>query len=267
MEIGMHWYKRNIGDYAKKAGRLTMLQHGSYTLLLDACYDRETFPTIEQAIEWTWASTPEEVDALKFVLSRFFILEKDGTYTQARVLDELLDYHGKADKNKQIAIDRETKRKQNSTNRARTVNASPPIDHEAPPNQEPVTKNHKPRTIDTSANAPPNGVSQQVWDDFLAHRKAKKAKLTATALDGIRREAEKAQITLEAALAMCCMRGWTGFKADWVHQTNGRQEGALTVPSRPGIDPELAKARDMAKNAAPLPASIRERLNELRMSG
>ena len=162
----MHWYKRNIGDYAKKAGRLTMLQHGSYTLLLDACYDRETFPTIEQAIEWTWASTPDEVEALKFVLSRFFILEKDGTYTQARVLDELLDYHGKADKNKQIAIDRETKRKQNSTNRARTVNASPPIDHEAPPNQEPVTSNHKPVTKNREATARATRLPQDFQPDM-----------------------------------------------------------------------------------------------------
>jgi uncharacterized protein YdaU (DUF1376 family) len=46
----MHYYKRNLGDYAKKTGRLTMLQHGAYTLLIDSCYDREKFPTLEQAI-------------------------------------------------------------------------------------------------------------------------------------------------------------------------------------------------------------------------
>ncbi len=57
----MHYYKKNIGDYHKKAGRLTMLQHGAYTLLMDSCYDREEFPTLEQAIEWVWASTTEEV--------------------------------------------------------------------------------------------------------------------------------------------------------------------------------------------------------------
>ena len=37
----MHYYKRNIGDYHKKAGRLSMIEHGAYTLLIDACYDRE----------------------------------------------------------------------------------------------------------------------------------------------------------------------------------------------------------------------------------
>ena len=71
----MHYYKRNIGDYAKKAGRLSMLEHGAYTLLLDACYDRERFPTLDEAIEWTWARTDAEIEAVKFVLARFFTLE------------------------------------------------------------------------------------------------------------------------------------------------------------------------------------------------
>ena len=115
-----------------------MLQHGSYTLLIDACYDREQFPTIDEAIEWTWASTPEEIDAVHFVLNRFFKLNEDHQYVQERILEELNEYHAKANKNQQIAIDRETKRKENNTNRARNVN-------EPPPNQEPLTNNHKPK--------------------------------------------------------------------------------------------------------------------------
>jgi len=133
----MHYYKRNLGDYAKKCGRLSMLQHGAYTLLIDSCYDREKFPTLEEAIEWTWASTEAEVEAVKFVLSRFFKLDDDGQYVQERILAELLDYHAKADKNKQIALDRETKRREKITNRAQVVN-------EAPPNQEPLTINQEP---------------------------------------------------------------------------------------------------------------------------
>lgn len=132
----MHYYKRNLGDYAKKAGRLSMLQHGSYTLLIDACYDREAFPTLEQAIEWTWASTTEEIEAVTFVLRKFFTLE-NGVYVQKRIEEEIAEYHGKAETNRRIAIERETRRKELSTNRARTVN-------EAPPNQEPLTKNQEP---------------------------------------------------------------------------------------------------------------------------
>ena len=70
----MHYYKRNLGDYAKKAGRLSMLQHGAYTLLIDACYDREQFPTLDDAIDWAWASSAAEIEAVEFVLRKFFIV-------------------------------------------------------------------------------------------------------------------------------------------------------------------------------------------------
>jgi uncharacterized protein YdaU (DUF1376 family) len=136
----MHYYKRNLGDYAKKAGRLTMLQHGAYTLLLDACYDREVFPTLEQALEWTWASTEAEVEAVKFVLNRFFKLDKDGQYVQDRILEELLNYHKNADTNKRIATEREAKRREKRTNREQVVD-------EAPPNQEPRTINQEPLEV------------------------------------------------------------------------------------------------------------------------
>jgi uncharacterized protein YdaU (DUF1376 family) len=200
----MHYYKRNLGDYAKKAGRLTMLQHGAYTLLIDSCYDREVFPTLEQAIEWTWASTDAEIDAVKFVLSRFFVLDKEGCFVQDRILEELLNYHKNADTNKRIADEREAKRREKRTNRVQSVN-------EAPPNQEPLTTNHKPIKIQA-----PNGVSPEVWDSFVAQRKASRAVITETVIKSIQREANKAGWTLEQALAECAARGWRGFKADWV---------------------------------------------------
>lgn len=134
----MHYYKRNLGDYAKKAGKLSMLQHGSYTLLIDACYDRERFPTLEEAIDWTWASTTAEVEAVQFVLRKFFTLV-DGVYVQERIAEEIAEYHEKAETNKRIAIERETKRKEKGTKRAPSVN-------EPPPNQEPLTINQEPDT-------------------------------------------------------------------------------------------------------------------------
>jgi hypothetical protein len=67
-----------------------------------------------------------------------------------------------------------------------------------------------------TAVATPAGVSQSVWTDFCQQRKAKGAKLTQTAMDGIQREADKAGWTLEDALREVCSRGWAGFKAEWV---------------------------------------------------
>lgn len=135
----MHYYKRNIGDYHKKAGRLSILQHGTYTLLLDACYDREEFPTREQAIEWVWASSQDEIDAVDFVLSRFFDLV-DKAYVQNRIQDELDSFHEKSEKNRQIALEREEKRRK----RKQGVHETCSNEHEAPPNHKPLTTNHKP---------------------------------------------------------------------------------------------------------------------------
>jgi uncharacterized protein YdaU (DUF1376 family) len=209
----MHYYKRNLGDYAKKAGRLTMLQHGAYTLLIDACYDREDFPTIEQAIEWTWASSDAEIEAVKFVLSRFFTPNNEGKYVQNRILEEILVYHKNAEINRRIAVERETKRKQKSTNRATDNTERQQSLNEAPPNHKPITNNHK------KLLAPPEGVLDSVWTDFVQHRKAIKAPLTDTAIKGIEREAQKAGITLNNALQEICARGWRGFKAEWVANT------------------------------------------------
>lgn len=200
----MHYYKKNIGDYAKKTGRLTMLQHGAYTLLIDSCYDRERFPTLDEAIEWTWSLSDEEIAAVKFVLQRFFTLEGD-LYVQTRIKEEIAEYHGKSIKNKEIALEREAKRRGESTTRTRNV-------HETPPNQEPRTTNHKP-IINTKT---PDGVSDSVFQDFVKLRKGLKAPVTATAIKGLKREGDKAGISLEQVMEICCKNGWRGFDADWV---------------------------------------------------
>ena len=60
------------------------------------------------------------------------------------------------------------------------------------------------------------GVDEEVAQDFQKLRKAKKAPLTKTAIKAIQSEAQKAGMTLEQALTVCCQRGWVGFKAAWV---------------------------------------------------
>jgi DNA-binding MarR family transcriptional regulator len=62
----------------------------------------------------------------------------------------------------------------------------------------------------------PIAVSEQVWNDFIALRKAKRAPLSQTALAGILNEADKALMTLEDALTECVTRGWQSFKAEWM---------------------------------------------------
>jgi uncharacterized protein YdaU (DUF1376 family) len=254
----MHYYKRNLGDYAKKAGRLTMLQHGAYTLLIDSCYDREIFPTLEQALEWTWASTEAEVEAVKFVLNRFFVLDIQGTYIQDRILEELLQYHKNADTNKRIADEREAKRRENNTKRVQVVD-------EATPNQEPLTTNYKPIKEKATSVATPIGVSDSVWQEFKTLRKAKKAPITQRAIDAITSEANKAGWTLEKALEECVVRGWQAFKADWVAtKANPADIVRLTVQSKNEPNLALLKIEEDAKKAVPIPLEVLAKMAELR---
>jgi uncharacterized protein YdaU (DUF1376 family) len=96
----------------------------------------------------------------------------------------------------------------------------------------------------------PAGVSESIFKDYLEVRKAKKAKWTETALKGLIRESDKAKITLQEAMQICCERGWIGFKAEWIQQeakkakelplgTNEQIEQAYRVEC--GKDPALAR--------------------------
>lgn len=62
----------------------------------------------------------------------------------------------------------------------------------------------------------PESVCQQVWDDWLALRKSKRAPVTQTVLDGAWEEAGKAGMDLESFLRIWCARGSQGLQADWL---------------------------------------------------
>ncbi len=72
--------------------------------------------------------------------------------------------------------------------------------------------------------AMPDGVSPEVWADFVKHRKVKRAQITKLVIDGIQREADKAGWSLEDALRETVVRNWQSFKADWVDKNANPSE-------------------------------------------
>jgi len=251
----MHYYKRNLGDYAKKAGRLTMLQHGAYTLLIDSCYDREVFPTLEQALEWTWASTEAEVEAVKFVLSRFFMLDKDGCYVQDRILQELLHYHKNADTNKRIADEREAKRRENRTKREQVVD-------EATPNHKPLTTNHKPIDKKTLGKRLANDlVLSDEWKEFCVNERPE--------LNPVQTFDKFKDYWIAQAGQKGVKLDWFATWRNWVRNTNAPKQNPadivrLTVPSKNEPDPALEKIKADEKKAAPIPLEVLAKMAELR---
>ena len=107
--------------------------------------------------------------------------------------------------------------------------------------------------------APPEGVSDSVWQEFKTLRKAKKAPITQRAIDKISEEANLAGWTLEKALEECIVRGWQAFKAEWVAKKGNPADNVrLTVPPSNEPDPQLLKIIADAKNAAPMPDFVRQ---------
>lgn len=96
----------------------------------------------------------------------------------------------------------------------------------------------KPANPSPSAVTPakPDGVSDAVWRDFLAHRKAKRAPVTQSAIDLIAREAAKAGLSLEEVLQTCCAMGWQGFKAAWVLKDQVPRAGGSPLLKQQAIE-------------------------------
>lgn len=87
-------------------------------------------------------------------------------------------------------------------------------------------KPEKPQTeTDMLKNA---GIDGQLAKDFLRVRKAKKAPLTQTAVDGILREASVAGISVIEAVTICVDRNWLSFNAGWDWQPKQKSQNSAS---------------------------------------
>lgn len=86
------------------------------------------------------------------------------------------------------------------------------------------TEKKKDKPARTRALAPkaPADVPSDLWNDWLAVRRAKKQPMTATALEGVRREATKAKMSLADAIKVAVENGWAGFKDAWLKEAAAR---------------------------------------------
>ena len=137
------------------------------------------------------------------------------------------------------------------------------------PERETERETETERKKNATVVACPLDVSEQVWQDWLALRKAKKAAVTQTVLEGARKEAFKLDWPLEKFLVEWCTRGSQGLKAEWVapKQTFAQQAADVartTVPARnSGPDPVLLQIEADRQNAKPMPESIRQQINQV----
>lgn len=208
----MNYYSHHIGDYRRETMHLSLLEHGIYRQLLDQyCLSEVPLPSdLEKIMRSVCVRNADEVRSLENVLADFFILEDSG-YVHKSCEKTLIEYKQKSKK----AADSANAR-WNKTEDANALNKDANAMRtqcEGNANHKPITNNHKP-VLKTKA-APLNfyEADAQVVADFIKQRKTKP---TQTAIEAIKSKAEGAGYTLEAALKICCERGWQGFNPDWV---------------------------------------------------
>ena len=78
------------------------------------------------------------------------------------------------------------------------------------------------------------GVDGETAQDWLAHRKAKKASTSQTVFKDRAKQAGIAGITLGEALAMEVSRNWQGFEAGWLQQRVAQARASPNGPSQLG---------------------------------
>lgn len=87
----------------------------------------------------------------------------------------------------------------------------------------------KRKSAPANAVARPDEVQEQVWIDWLALRKAKKAPVTETVLKQAVAESTKAGLPLNRFLEIWCARGSQGLQADWLKpQERGKPSAAAS---------------------------------------
>lgn len=86
----MNFYKHHIGDYAKKTGQLTLMEHGAYLLMLHAYYGTERpLPTGDVLYRVVRAFTKAEKAAVDKVVAMFWKQTPNGGLVNGRAFTEL----------------------------------------------------------------------------------------------------------------------------------------------------------------------------------
>lgn len=255
----MHYYKFNIADYRKDTGHLSTIEHGIYRQLIDWYYlDEQPIPEETQVVIRRLRLGSDDVKFLQNVLSDFFVLGKTG-YKHKRIEIEIKDYHEQAEKNKNNG------KLGGRPKKTQSVISGLPDESQNNPNQEPLTTNHKPKREKATSVACPTDVRDQVWNDWVALRKSKKAPITETVVEGARKEAFKLNWPLDKFLVEWCTRGSQGLKADWITtKTNYADNIRITVPPSNEPDAALEKIKADDKKAAPIPMEVLAKMAELR---
>lgn len=228
----MNYWHRWIGSIQKKTAQLSLAEMGAYDRLLDHYYAQEKpLPgDSERCYRIAGAATKDERKAVDAVLAEFFALTPEG-YAQERADSEIAKAEPKlaAARSNGVKGGRPRKAQDEPKKNPKTTQRKPSGLSEETQSETSTTTTKTLTPIPSGCPPLPDGMDSQVWADWLALRKAKRAPVTATTLGEAESEAVKAGMSLEAFLRIWCARGSQGLSADWLKPNERQQATGETV--------------------------------------
>jgi uncharacterized protein YdaU (DUF1376 family) len=231
----MLYFKFHIGDWITGTRLCSPFERGIYIDLLTLYYSKERPLMRDECERIASAYAPEMRKAFDYVLENFFEREGD-TYRNRRADKEIAECLAVSSNNRRAAKARWEKGKtegaqpgaddaQSERKANADANAYANADAGANANAMP-TINHKPintpKGVCVGADKPRRttrkpldfyGLPEDLCEDWVRSRGKKP--LTQTAINGVKREAEKAGMSFEHAVRSMVEHGWQGFRAKW----------------------------------------------------
>ena len=198
----MNYYPFHIGDYISHTSHLTDEEDLAYRRMIDLYYMTEApFPN---DASWIARRVRTNTSIVTTLLNEFFELESDDLWHSSRADKEIAKYLFLSESGKKGAEKRWGNRDVKATN-------SHPNSHPiaTPIATKTITKNQDHINI-------PEGVSSDLWADFLAYRKRLKAPVTDRVVNRLIKESKDANMTLEQVLETMIFKGWRSFEASWI---------------------------------------------------
>lgn len=263
----MLYLNLHIGDWMSGTMLCSALERGVYIDLLVAYYSKGRPLMRSECDRIARAYTPDEREAMRYVLEQFFTEDGD-QYRNARADKEIAKCKNTSEVNRANARKRWDKERQGGaadSESDRTSEMDATAYASAYPNADAnamLTRNPKPETENSSVGADKPrrttrkpldfyGLPEDLVEDWKAVRKEKRAPLTQTAINGVKRKAEKAGMSFEQAVRMITENGWRGFNANW----DAVKERAAELPFEDKSPEEVRAYEEQVAQAYGAPAT------------
>lgn len=210
MKNGLPYYKAYPRDFLDGTAGMSFEQKGAYRLVLDLIYlQGGQLPDDARYISGYLGCSVRLWNKLRNeLISLGKLSAENGIISNFRADKELIISKTLQDKNRENGS---RSNKNNKLSKAMGPLTRVNTDTDTYKKEPKGSKKNQAQKVEK-----PEGVDDQTWIDFQSLRKQKRAPISITAMQMIQREADKAKITMQQALALMVARGWQGFNASWL---------------------------------------------------